>query len=344
MNSRRLLLIGGLLGATALVALMVGGVVLLRAKSTPAENGRLAGDLAPSDPAENEAAAADIDPALIQYEQTVAFPTGLHQVTALAVAHNDQIYVGGDKVIRRFSPDGKQEAQFALAGEPKCLAVGSSEHVTPGRIYVGMADHVEVFDPSGQRLATWKTLGEKAIVTSIAAADRAVFVADAGNRIVWHYGVSGELRGRIGDPNQALKIPGFLITSHYFDLAVGVDDLLYVVNPRALRLEGYTFTGDLELFWGKGSPTIEGFFGCCNPAHFAVLPDGRFVTAEKGSPRIKIYSPQGKFQCVVAGPRQVGVTVADVAADSRARILALDPSAASVRIFEPVKTSSGEKR
>ena len=32
------------------------------------------------------------------------------------------------------------------------------------------------------------------------------------------------------------------------------------------------------------------FFGCCNPAQLAVLPDGRFVTAEKGIPRVKIYS------------------------------------------------------
>jgi len=35
--------------------------------------------------------------------------------------------------------------------------------------------------------------------------------------------------------------------------------------------------------WGKRSG-IADFFGCCNPAHLALLPDGRFVTSGKGIP------------------------------------------------------------
>ena len=57
-----------------------------------------------------------------------------------------------------------------------------------------------------------------------------------------------------------------------------------------------------------------------------MLPDGRFVTAEKGIPRIKVYSPRGEFECVVAGPKQMKAVAADLAADRRGRILALDPS------------------
>jgi hypothetical protein len=187
-------------------------------------------------------------------------------------------------------------------------------------------------------------LGEKALLTSLAAAEHDIFAADAGNRIVWHYDAAGELKGRIGDPDKARKIPGFLITSPHFDLAVGRDGLLYVVNPRALRIEAYTFQGDLEFSWGRSSPQIEGFFGCCNPAHFAVLSNGRFVTAEKGMPRVKIYSAQGKFECVVAGGKQMAVTAADVAADHRDRILILDPLAASLRIFERKQTGSGAEQ
>ncbi len=36
------------------------------------------------------------------------------------------------------------------------------------------------------------------------------------------------------------------------------------------------------------------FCGCCNPAHFAVIPQG-FVTAEKGINRIKILDQNGDF-------------------------------------------------
>ena len=92
---------------------------------------------------------------------------------------------------------------------------------------------------------------------------------------------------------------------------------------------------------------MSDFFGCCNPAHFAILPDGRFVTSEKGIPRIKVYSAQGQFECVVAGPEQLAVDsrqlsdprlaadkrVFDVAVDSRGRVLVLDPQARSVRVY-----------
>ena len=94
----------------------------------------------------------------------------------------------------------------------------------------------------------------------------------------------------VGQPDPSQNRPGFLVTNHYFDLAAGTDGLVYVVNPRLLHVEGFTHDGEYETAWGKGSPAVADFFGCCNPAQLAVLPDGRFVTAEKGIPRVKIYS------------------------------------------------------
>jgi hypothetical protein len=276
-----------------------------------------------------------IDPALIKYRQSGEIPVAMAEVRGLAVGPEDRIYVAGDRAIRVFDADGTARSKIALSGPPRCLAVGGAEHASPGRIYVGMSDHVELIDPSGAPAGRWPSLGQQALITSIAAAEKEVFVADAGNRIVCHYNADGQLQGKIGARDHARRIPGFVITSPYFDLAVGHDGLLYVVNPRALRLEAYTFQGDLELTWGKGSPEIDGFFGCCNPAHFAILADGRFVTAEKGIPRIKVYTPQGEFSCVVAGPEQMAVPAADVATDSHERVLVLDPAAKSVRIFTP---------
>jgi hypothetical protein len=218
------------------------------------------------------------------------------------------------------------------------VAVGGEDHAMPGRIYVGMKDRVEVFDPQGKRLTAWKTLGKKASITSIAAAEDDIFVADAGNRVVWRFDTSGKMLGRIGDADKLRNIPGFTITSNYFDLALSPDGLLRVVNPRALRIEAYTYDGDLEAFWGEMSQGIDGFFGCCNPVHLAVLSDGRFVTAEKGFARVKVYGSGGKFECVVAGPEQLKLrgadVVADVAVDAEDRVLILDPSTKSIRIFE----------
>ena len=78
------------------------------------------------------------------------------------------------------------------------------------------------------------------------------------------------------------------------------------------------------------------------------LPDGRFVTGEKGIPRVKIYSPEGKFECVVVGPDVLSPNFSattetrddlrlhpvDLAVDGKSRIIVLDPNAAKVRVFE----------
>jgi hypothetical protein len=80
---------------------------------------------------------------------------------------------------------------------------------------------------------------------------------------------------------------------------------------------------------------VEGFCGCCNPTHMAILPDGSFVTSEKGLPRVKIHAQSGELKAVVAAPdsfaeHTVGL---DLAVDSAGRILVLDPVARAVRIF-----------
>jgi len=279
-----------------------------------------------------------VDPALIRYQQTAEIRVGMQQVRALAVGADDRIYVGGDKAIHVFSADGAKLAEITLPSEPHCLAVAGQDHAFPGRIYVGLEDHVEVLQSGGKPLGSWKPLAHSAL-TSIAAARRDVFAADAYNMRVWRYDAAGTLKGSIDGRGNDPNSPGFIVTSaarQYFDLAAGRDGLLYVVNPRRLRIEAYWPDGELKSCWGRGSTRIEDFYGCCNPAHFAILPDGRFVTAEKGIARVKVYGADGQFECVVAGPEQVPAVAADLAADSQGRILVLDPAARSVRIFEPV--------
>ena len=51
----------------------------------------------------------------------------------------------------------------------------------------------------------------------------------------------------------------------------------------------------------------------------AVLPDGSFVTAEIGIPRVKVYNRRGEMQTVVAGPSQLTDVPAAVTGDHRGR-------------------------
>jgi len=291
----------------------------------------------------------EIDPALVRYRQTSEIPVGLDDPRAVAVGPEDRIFVAGDKAVRSFSPAGDFLTEWIFDAEPQCLAVGSSDHVEPGCVYVGMKDSVEVRRTETDPSARWPSPGERTVITSIAVAENDVFVADAGNKIVWHYDAEGKLLGRIGRRDPDRQIPGFVIPSPHFDVAMAPDGLLRVVNPGMHRIEAYTLEGHLELSWGERGTAIEKFCGCCNPAAMAVLPDGRIVTGEKGIPRVKVYGVLGEFEGVVVGPNTLAprpgsteetraehkLRPVDLAADSGGRILVLDPGAGLVRVFEP---------
>jgi len=253
----------------------------------------------------------------------------------------------GDRAIRKFSDQGVILGQIELAAEPGCLTV-----LADGTIYVGFKDHVEIYDAQGQRQGSWDSLGTNAHLTSIVVSDGNVFVADAGNRVVVRYDASGNLVDYIGKKDSSRNVPGFVIPSPYFDLAVSQDGLLRVVNPGRRRIEAYTFDGDLEFWWGTGSVAIEGFCGCCNPVNIAILPDGGYVTCEKGLVRVKVYNSEGEFVGVVAGPRQLvrdgELRVCDlpeacqaggfdVAVDPAGHVLVLDTIKNVVRIFSKIE-------
>jgi outer membrane protein assembly factor BamB len=292
---------------------------------------------------------AKIDPNLILYEESAQpISTGFTDSYGIALDSQGSIYIAGDKAIRVFTGSGNLLDEIELTDVPRCLTVAGD-----GRIYVGMKNYVEVYNDDGKRLATWESLGNDAVLTSIAVSKNDVFVADAGNRIVLRYDTAGKLINRIGAKDKERNIPGFVIPSPHFDLAVGRDGLLRVVNPGRHRIEAYTFDGDLEFFWGKFSNVdVKGFCGCCNPANFTILDDESFVTCEKGLTRVKIYDAEGTFVGVVAGPEQLieGGTARicyfpdqcqaggfDVAVDAAGRIFVLDTIKNVVRIFTKVK-------
>jgi hypothetical protein len=289
-----------------------------------------------------------VDPNLILYEESAdSFDSGLAESRGIAVGSKGKIYVCGDEAIRIFNPDGNLIAELRLENSPRCIIPAED-----GAIYVGLKDRIEIYDPQGKKLKSWESLGDDALITSIAVTKNDVFVADAGNRIVIRYDTAGNQINRIGEKDTDRNVPGLVIPSPYFDIAVSKDGLLRVVNPGRLRIEAYTFDGDYEFSWGEASPTIEGFCGCCNPANFAVLPDGGFVTSEKGLIRIKVYNSDGGFVAVVAGHDQLAAGSErkicqfpeecqkggfDVAVDANGRIFVLDTIKNVIRTFSKKK-------
>jgi hypothetical protein len=268
---------------------------------------------------------------LLHYSEVGRIELPLENIYALAVGPDDRIYVSGVDSVLIFNNDRSFHSSIKTPGPVFCLSLDDS-----GDLYMGMREHVEVYDKNGVPKARWESLGERAIITSIAVSRQDVFIADAGNRIVWKYDKSGRKLARIGERDESKDIPGFVIPSPYFDIAIDPDGFLWVVNPGRHSLENYTVDGNYRTSWGEHSIKQEGFCGCCNPTHIVILEDGTFITAEKGIVRIKEYNRLGELVSIVAGPDQFseGTAGLDLAKDSKGKIYILDPVRKVVRIFQ----------
>ena len=272
------------------------------------------------------------DPKLVKYQELRRIKLGLDKPTAITIGDDGRLYVSGTRAVEVYDRlNGTRVGGFALVGTPRALA-----SCPGGGIYAAMGDHVEVHDASGKLRSRWGSLGPKAVITSIAATKSDVWVADAGNRVVVRYNPSGQVVALIGKKDPAKRSPGIIVPSPHMDAAAAGGGV-WISNPGRWELELYTADGTMTRSWGKQSFAIDGFSGCCNPTDFAILPGGKFVTSEKGLPRVKVYGADGKFEGVVAGgetfkPNVVGL---DLAADPQGRIFVMDPASMSVRVYVP---------
>lgn len=281
------------------------------------------------------------DPKLLAYEEKTHWKSAHSDAKRITVGADNTIYVCAGNYLTAHQQSGETKFEIATSEPTRCCAVAAD-----GTIYLGLRDHIEVFNPKGQHQTTWESAGKKSWLTGIASGENDVFATDAGGRIILRYDKSGKLLGRIGEKNKERNIPGFIVPSPFFDVELSRDGLLRVNNPGRHRMELYTVDGDFEGSWGVTSMGIKGFCGCCNPINFALLPDGRYVTCEKGLPRVKIYSTSGEFESVVAGvetfsenaracgPSDCTAGGLDATVDSQGRIYILDLVTGDVRVMQ----------
>jgi hypothetical protein len=203
-------------------------------------------------------------------------------------------------------------------------------------VYIGFKNYIGQYTQEGKLVKNWEPLGDSTVITSLAVTDTLLFAADAGKRRVLRYNINGTFSGSFTGKRDSADLHGFIIPSPYFELAVNADQELWVVNPGNHAFENYTFDGQLRGFWENSAMTIDGFSGCCNPAQMAVMPDGSFVTAEKGLVRIKIHKPSGELLSIVAPPELFkGETHApDLAVSPSGDIYALDYERKMIRVFQ----------
>jgi len=269
-----------------------------------------------------------IDTALIHYKESRDLSIAFTEPTGVCFL-NDQLYVVGDHKMQIIAVNGKLIKEVSFERMPTCV-YASNEN-----IFIGFRNSLAVLNPDGIRIAEWDLFSDSTVITSVAEKSGIVFVADAGKRMIRKFSIDGKPKGVIEGKSGNDQIHGFVIPSPNFDLAFNADGELWVVNPGKHSLENYTFNGELRTWWQASSIKIEGFSGCCNPAHFAFLPDGSFVTSEKGMIRIKTYKPSGEFSGVVAGPTKFAENghAPDLAVDNQGSIYALDSDKKLLRLF-----------
>lgn len=206
-------------------------------------------------------------------------------------------------------------------------------------IYLGIDDHIDIFTVNGVFVKRLESFGERAYITCIAlgnvnnnAGKGNLFIADYGNKIVWVFNKNGKLINKINGKNEQNK-KGFIIPSACFDVAVDNDNI-WIVNPGIQKIEEYDFNGRMVGKWGRASMEIDGFSGCCNPVHIAIM-NGMIITSEKGMPRIKAYYENGDLYGVVAPPRafENSIIGSDIAAGSN-KVYVLDQDKKMIRVFE----------
>lgn len=271
---------------------------------------------------------------LIHYKETKNFKIGFEEPSGITI-ENDKIYLTGDKSLKVIELSGKLVNEILLSEKPRTV------EVSEGKIYIAFDNHIRIFNEAGSLQKEWKLSELNSFITAIAVHNEVVIVADAGTRKILRFSEGGELLNEFEGKTSEDVLHGFIIPSPNFDIDVNEDGELWVVNPGLHTFENYTNEGELRTFWKNSSMKTEGFSGCCNPAHYTFLPDGSYVTSEKGLVRIKIYKPSGEFSGVVAAPKkfknEVDGQAPDVAVDSSGNIYALDFDNKILRVFEVKK-------
>ena len=274
-----------------------------------------------------------VPPQWIAYRELPPVQLGVPSPAALSVDAAGNILVAGGNTLLKLAPSGAEATRFNLDAPPVALAISEIG------VLVALCD--EKCDVLSAENGTKKLsipLPSKAIPTSVAVSGNSIYIADAGNSVVWRYSLqSGELLGKIGCGDRGKGVPTIIIPSPHFDVAVAPDGSVWLANTGRHSLESFSPDGGFRYSWSRPATGPKGFSGCCNPSDFAITPEGMFVTAEKNIPRVKIYDQTGEFVNFVAPPAAFAenAIILDIAYNPVTRqVLLLDSKSKTLRRFK----------
>jgi len=185
-----------------------------------------------------------------------------------------------------------------------------------------------IISSRGEIKDEWGPFEDNGIITSVTSNNSYVAFADAGNKMLFILDKTGGVKKLIGQNDGQ-----FIIPSPYFDVALNSDNTLFVANTGHRRVETRSIEGILKSYFGEPGTAPGAFCGCCNPAHFIIIPNG-FVTAEKGINRIKILNKSGEFVEYVSSKNKFMPSIPlDLASADGNTIYAAYPADSKIYIF-----------
>jgi hypothetical protein len=246
-------------------------------------------------------------------------------LAAVTVNQEGKLFLGGDSYVTCYS------SEFTKVWVCKTPQKINSITCYNDTMFAASDDMIYVMNITGRIIAEWGPYESKSIITSISASNKFVAFADAGVKRVFILDKKGEVLRMIG-----LSGNQFIIPSPYFDVAIFGDNTLFIANTGHRRIETWTTDGKYIESFGYAGTAPDAFCGCCNPAHFAVIPDG-FITSEKGINRIKKLDPDGKFVEYISSKNAFTPSIPlDISSIDGKMIYGANPADSKLYIFTPI--------
>jgi len=249
-------------------------------------------------------------------------------LTGLAIGPDGDLYAVGDRQVKAFDTDsGRLRRQWPTARPGRCVAVDRD-----GRVLVGQAGQIEIFDERGQRLDLWSDKEKLGLVTTIAFFEAELFIGDAQHRCIRRFTSDRRHRNDIGT---GTNTRGFAIPNGHLDFCVDGQGTIVAAHSGKHRVERYAPDGRLLGRFGHfGMRDPADFRGCCNPTNIALTPDGKIVVTEKAGPRTKVYDAEGTLLAVMGEEYfHANCRNMDVAVDEAGRIYVADTVRLHVQVF-----------
>jgi hypothetical protein len=241
---------------------------------------------------------------------------------AVTVSSEGTIYLGGDSFVSCYDKDMK------LIWNLKTPYPVTSLSNYGDTIFASTLELILIISSGGVIKDEWGPFEDNGIITSVTANRSYIAFADAGNKMVFVLNKKGEVKKLIGQNDGQ-----FIVPSPYFDVALDSNNKLFVANTGHRRVETRTIEGEIISYFGEPGTAPSAFCGCCNPAHFIIIPDG-LVTSEKGINRIKIVTRKGEFVEFVSSRNKFMASIPlDIASVDGKTIFAANPYDSKLYIF-----------